>query len=165
MEGAASGEILRAASQITPGSYDSWYKEWQWLADQIATQAATADSKFTASAREAHFRAASYYRAADFFLHANPSDPRIQSVWASMLDNFEAAAKLLPSLRQELSWRQMALLCLRTSTLPLSSSSLYPESTASAAARRSLLSSTERGMMAPKRISTHVRTRSAGAWL
>jgi hypothetical protein len=32
------------------------------FADQIATQAATADSKFTASAREAHFRAASYYR-------------------------------------------------------------------------------------------------------
>jgi hypothetical protein len=29
--GAASGEILRAASQITPGSYESWYKEWQWL--------------------------------------------------------------------------------------------------------------------------------------
>lgn len=102
--GAATGEILRAASQITPGSYDSWYKEWQWLADQIASQAATANRKFPVSAREAHFRAASYYRAADFFLHANPSDPRIQTVWASMLANFEAAAKLLaqPPTRIEL---------------------------------------------------------------
>ena len=95
--GAATGEILRAASQIVPGNYESFYSEFKFLADAMAQQATSVNpAKFPVSAREAHFRAATYYRGADFFLHGNASDPRIQTLWVSMLDNFEAAAKLLP---------------------------------------------------------------------
>jgi len=95
--GAATGEVLRAASQIVPGSFESFYAQFKFLADQVEQQATSVDpAKFPVSAREAHFRASAYYRAADFFLHGNASDPRIKTLWASMLKNFEAAAKLLP---------------------------------------------------------------------
>lgn len=96
--GVASGELLRAASRIKPSDFESWYDEFKFFADAIAQEAASVSdpAKFAVSAREAHFRAASYYRAADFFLHGNASDPRIMTLWASMLENFEAGAKLLP---------------------------------------------------------------------
>lgn len=37
-----------------------------------------------------------YHRAADFFLHGNPSDPRIGSLWNSQPAKFYAAIALLP---------------------------------------------------------------------
>ncbi|KAH8705977.1 Alpha/Beta hydrolase protein [Talaromyces proteolyticus] len=96
--GVATGEMLRAASRIKPGDFESFYSEFKFFADTMAQQAASIrdPAKFAVSAREAHFRAASYYRAADFFLHGNASDPRIMTLWTSMLENFEAGAKLLP---------------------------------------------------------------------
>ncbi|KAE8379708.1 Alpha/Beta hydrolase protein [Aspergillus bertholletiae] len=95
--GAATGEVLRAASQIKPGNFESFYREFKFLADQIAHQATSIDAKrFPVSAREAHLRASTYYRAADFFLHGNASDPRIQSLWVSVLDHYDAAMQLLP---------------------------------------------------------------------
>ena len=95
--GAATGEILRAASQIKPGDMESFYREFKYLADQIADQATSVNAtRFPVSAREAHLRASSYYRAADFFLHGNASDPRIQTLWDSVLDHYDTAMKLLP---------------------------------------------------------------------
>ncbi|KAF7621596.1 Alpha/Beta hydrolase protein [Aspergillus flavus] len=95
--GAATGEILRAASQIKPGDMESFYLEFKYLADQIADQATSVNAtRFPVSAREAHLRASSYYRAADFFLHGNASDPRIQTLWDSVLDHYDTAMKLLP---------------------------------------------------------------------
>jgi dienelactone hydrolase len=41
------------------------------------------------------FRAATYYRAADFFIHTNQSDPRIYSLWDSQLAAFDQAISLL----------------------------------------------------------------------
>ncbi|KAB8226932.1 alpha/beta hydrolase family protein [Aspergillus alliaceus] len=95
--GASTGEVLRAASQIIPGDYESFYTEFKFLADQIAHQATSVDAtRFPVSARQAHLRAATYYRAADFFLHGNASDPRILTLWSAMLDNYDTAMKLLP---------------------------------------------------------------------
>uniref|UniRef100_A0A8H7NQI9 Dienelactone hydrolase domain-containing protein n=1 Tax=Bionectria ochroleuca TaxID=29856 RepID=A0A8H7NQI9_BIOOC len=95
--GASTGEVLRAASQIVPGDFESWYSEFKFLADALHTKATSIDSKrFPVSAREAYFRASSYYRAADFYLHGNQSDPRINSLWNSALADFDAATSLLP---------------------------------------------------------------------
>jgi hypothetical protein len=41
------------------------------------------------------FRAASYYRFADFFLHGDPSDPRIMSLWKEQTACFDLAISLL----------------------------------------------------------------------
>lgn len=92
--GASTSEVLRAASQIVPGDEDSWYQEFYWLAEQIhglALQARTPTSK-----REALFRASSYYRLASFYLTGNVSDPRLYSVWDTVLDTFHEAISYLP---------------------------------------------------------------------
>jgi hypothetical protein len=41
------------------------------------------------------FRAANYYRAADFFLHGNPQDPRILETWKNTTACFDLASSLL----------------------------------------------------------------------
>lgn len=95
--GANTGEVLRAASQIIPGDFDSWYKEFMFLADRIHDKAEAINAKrFPVSPREAYFRSATYYRAASNFLYTNLSDPRIYSVWNSALGDFDKAISLLP---------------------------------------------------------------------
>ncbi|KAK6450632.1 hypothetical protein FP744_10006882 [Trichoderma asperellum] len=95
--GANTGEVLRAASQIIPGDFESWYREFIFLANRIHDKAEAINAKrFPISAREAYFRSATYYRAATTFLYANISDPRIYSVWDSALKDFDKAISLLP---------------------------------------------------------------------
>ncbi|KAH8892138.1 alpha/beta-hydrolase, partial [Thozetella sp. PMI_491] len=92
-DGAASGEVLRAALLIEPGSFESYYSNFKFLADAAANM-----SVYTSNApsqRSHHFRAATYYREADFYLHGNASDPRLTTLWASQLAEFEAAIALL----------------------------------------------------------------------
>lgn len=95
--GANTGEVLRVASQIVPGDFESWYREFIFLANKIHGKAEAINAKrFPVSAREAYFRSATYYRAATTFLYANISDPRIYSVWDSALADFDKAISLLP---------------------------------------------------------------------
>lgn len=95
--GASTGEVLRAASQIKPGDFESWYSEFKFLADAIHDQAdAINATRYPVSAREAYFRSATYYRSADFFLHGNISDPRIYTLWDSAIADFDKAIALLP---------------------------------------------------------------------
>jgi hypothetical protein len=46
------------------------------------------------TAREAYYRAATYHRTAEFFLHGNASDPRISATWQESRDAFRAALTL-----------------------------------------------------------------------
>jgi hypothetical protein len=46
------------------------------------------------SARDGLMRANNYYRAAEFFLHGNPDDPRIDHAYNRARDCFRAAAAL-----------------------------------------------------------------------
>jgi pimeloyl-ACP methyl ester carboxylesterase len=92
--GASTGEVLRAASQITPGSFESYYGEFKFLADAIHAVGNSTTS--AVSRRDAFFRSSAYYRAADFFLHGNDSDPRLTTLWASQLADFGEAIALLP---------------------------------------------------------------------
>jgi hypothetical protein len=45
--------------------------------------------------RNTMFRPASYYRAADLFLHGNPKDPRIDTTWKEAASCFDRAISLL----------------------------------------------------------------------
>ncbi|OJJ37796.1 hypothetical protein ASPWEDRAFT_182625 [Aspergillus wentii DTO 134E9] len=95
--GAQTGEVLRAASQITPGDFESWYDQFVYLGDAIHDKATAINaSRFPVSAREAYFRSSSYYRYAPFFLHGNQSDPRINKIGALAVEDFNKAAALLP---------------------------------------------------------------------
>ncbi|MCG2740799.1 MAG: prolyl oligopeptidase family serine peptidase [Syntrophaceae bacterium] len=93
--GADIGEVLKTAYAIKEGDDESWYREWM----KTAEQRGKAGDDFLArgrkiSARQEFFNASNYYRTAEFFLHTNPEDPRIVSVWKKGRDSFLKAAKL-----------------------------------------------------------------------
>ncbi|KAI2610548.1 alpha/beta-hydrolase [Hypoxylon sp. NC1633] len=93
--GAATGEVLRAASQIEAGNFESFYTEFKFLADALHHTATSINAtKFPVSAREAFFRAASYYRASLFFLIGNQTDPRLFDVWDIARSDFDKAISL-----------------------------------------------------------------------
>jgi dienelactone hydrolase len=94
--GADIGECLVTASQIQERDFESWYEHWSKTARRVHT---LADSAFQqgkrVSAREAYLRASNYYRAAEFFLHGNPHDPRILAAWDTSRTTFRQAVKLM----------------------------------------------------------------------
>jgi len=94
--GADVGEVLTTAQAITAGDYDSWYDQWLGTADWVAAEAekALAAGHFV-SARDGLMRASNYYRSADFYLHGNPTDPRIAHAYIRARETFIAGAALL----------------------------------------------------------------------
>ncbi|CAJ2501752.1 Uu.00g046050.m01.CDS01 [Anthostomella pinea] len=93
--GAATGEVLRAAAQITPGDFESVYTEFKFLADSLHSTATSINvTRFPVSAREAYLRAASYYRASVFFLVGNQTDPRLFDIWDIATSDFDIAQSL-----------------------------------------------------------------------
>jgi hypothetical protein len=93
--GSDIGEVIVTAKQITPGDYDSWHDAWLATAERIAAEATRSEAAgHRVSARDAHLRAATYYRSAEFFLHENPDDPRIAYAYQRNVRHFQAAARL-----------------------------------------------------------------------
>lgn len=93
--GADLSEALSTAQRINEGDRESWYREWEATArrlEETGEEFLTKGHKI--SAREVFFRASNYYRTAEFFLHANPGDPRILKTWGRSRTSFLKAAKL-----------------------------------------------------------------------
>jgi dienelactone hydrolase len=93
--GADVGEVLTTAQAITAGDYDSWHDAWLATADWVSAEA----DKMLAeghriSARDGLMRANNYYRSAEFFLHGNSDDPRINHAYNRGCECFRAAAAL-----------------------------------------------------------------------
>ncbi|WP_199254599.1 alpha/beta hydrolase family protein [Mycolicibacterium mengxianglii] len=94
--GADIGEVITTAERITPGDWESWYREWRALADRIADIAdkCTADGH-SVSAAGAYLRASNYYRTAEFFLRDDPrNDPRVADTSARAIETFRSAAQI-----------------------------------------------------------------------
>jgi hypothetical protein len=100
--GADVSEVLIVADKIIPGDFESWYEEFNRLARYV--HASSSNTRHPVSVRNALFRASNYYRAADFFLHGNPDDPRINETWTQQTACFDLAISLLtiPGERLEL---------------------------------------------------------------
>ena len=95
--GSDINECLNTASRIKPGDFESWYQEWFATAERIHKIADESLEKgHNVSARDAYLRASGYYRAAEFFLHGNPDDPRILQTWEKSRDSFRKAIDLVP---------------------------------------------------------------------
>jgi pimeloyl-ACP methyl ester carboxylesterase len=93
--GADTGEVLATAQRITAGDYDSWNKEWVAIADRLAGEAERSLEKGrSVSARDGLMRAGSYYRSAEFFLHADPGDPRVKYSYERSVSCFAEACGL-----------------------------------------------------------------------
>jgi dienelactone hydrolase len=96
-EGSDVGEVLVAANSIKPKDFESYHDAFNRLATRVDKAARAIDThKNPISARQNFFKAATYYRSADFFLHGNWSDPRINSLWDKHLAAFNSAIALLP---------------------------------------------------------------------
>ena len=96
VNGAADiGECLSTANRIREGDFESWHTEWTKTARRIHT---VADENLAAghlvSAREAFHRASNYYRAAEFYLHGDPTDPRIKDLSRASATCFRQVAQL-----------------------------------------------------------------------
>ncbi|KAI3321875.1 alpha/beta-hydrolase [Xylariaceae sp. AK1471] len=91
--GADIGEVLTAAGEIEPGDFESWYRAFHKRAERVL--AASAQFQNPVSIRDANFRAATYFRAADFYLHGNWEDPRITNLWKKQAACFDKAMALL----------------------------------------------------------------------
>src|SRR5208283_4651497 len=75
---AEPGEVLSTAYRIREGDFENWTAEWLKTAQRVEDIAERCrESGHRVSAREADFRASNYYRTAEFYLHGDPSDPRI----------------------------------------------------------------------------------------
>jgi pimeloyl-ACP methyl ester carboxylesterase len=91
--GADFGEVLAAASQVTPGDYDSWHDAYRALADRLYAEAADAGP---VTARDLLLRASTYYFSAEFFLHGDPADPRIAAAYDRSVECFRRAGVAEP---------------------------------------------------------------------
>jgi len=91
--GADVGEVLTADQRITPGDWESWYREWRALADRVADTAdACASAGHPVSANSAYLRASNYYRTAEFYLRDDPTnDPRVADTSARAIETFRSA--------------------------------------------------------------------------
>lgn len=96
-QGADVGEVLTAAAKIVPGNFESFYTAFNDLAVRVHARAEGVDAgKYPVSARNAYFREATYLRSAEFYLHGNWEDSRINSTWVRHRAAFDKALALLP---------------------------------------------------------------------
>jgi dienelactone hydrolase len=93
--GALFGEVIAIAQKIKSGDYDSWYEANSAFADRIYAEGDTQLKKGQRiSARDNFLRASNYYRSSEFFLHANPDDPRMKRAYERSVASYKAAAAL-----------------------------------------------------------------------
>jgi len=93
--GASFGEVIAIAQNIKAGDYDGWYDANNAFADRISSEAEAQRQKgHRVSARDGFLRACNYYRSSEFFLHANPDDPRVTRAYDRSIACYKAAAAL-----------------------------------------------------------------------
>lgn len=93
--GADVGEVLNTTYGIEESNFDSWYAQWHQLADRVMKRAVDFEkASQIVSASENYLKASNYYRAAEFFLHGNPDDPRMMATWGQSRRTFQQGMKL-----------------------------------------------------------------------
>ena len=94
--GADIGEVLDTLQKIAPGNFESWHTHFNALAHRVCSRLHRGEFASAASVRDTMFHAASYFRAADFFLHGDKEDPRIDELWKKQRMCFDRAIAALP---------------------------------------------------------------------
>ncbi|MFD8125905.1 alpha/beta hydrolase family protein [Streptomyces mirabilis] len=87
------GEVIATAARVTPGDYDGWHDAWLSTAERLEAEAR---GSHPVSARDGLLRASSYYRAAEFFLHGHPEDPRVDHAYERGVSCFRDAIAHFP---------------------------------------------------------------------
>jgi dienelactone hydrolase len=93
--GADLGECVSTVARFADGTAEDWYREWTKTAERVfAIARACEENGHLISAREAYFRAATYYQASYFPLFGAPIDPRLVDAFERETDAFHRAARL-----------------------------------------------------------------------
>ncbi|MBV9035814.1 MAG: alpha/beta fold hydrolase [Acidobacteriaceae bacterium] len=89
------GECVSTVGRVTGDSPEDWYREWNRTAERLfAAARMSEDAGHLVSAREAYFRAATYYRVSYLPLFGDPVDPWLSGAFACESDAFHRAARL-----------------------------------------------------------------------
>jgi pimeloyl-ACP methyl ester carboxylesterase len=95
--GSDVGPVLGAANNLKAGDFKNFSDSFSALAFSTKEAAQQTELESNAvNARDTWYAAASYFRAADFYLHSNWSDPLIMSLWAEQRNAFDKANAALP---------------------------------------------------------------------
>ncbi|KAJ6786858.1 hypothetical protein PWT90_06207 [Aphanocladium album] len=95
--GSDIGPVLGAARDIIPGDMASYSAAFHKLAVETKALAADpANAYDPVNVRDTWFSAAHYFRRADFYLHGNWSDPRVDGYWTEQTAAFDRARAALP---------------------------------------------------------------------
>ena len=99
-QGAAIGEIIEICNKIELGNFDSWYSQWQIMANKLEKYAdKLTHNGHDKSASDFYLRASNYYRNAEFFCYKTEEKRMVsyeksvstfQSAMSLMQLNFEA---------------------------------------------------------------------------
>jgi len=93
--GALFGEVFALAAAVKAGDYDSWHAAYNAAADRVSAEGEAQRAKGRKiSARDSFLRASNYYRSSEFFLHANPEDPRVKRAYLRSVECYKASAAL-----------------------------------------------------------------------
>jgi hypothetical protein len=77
-QGSEISEVLEARLTLKDNDPEAWYSTWMsWGGKAVALGEEALIHGDRVAARWAFLRAANYYRASEFFLHIQPSDPRL----------------------------------------------------------------------------------------
>ncbi|KAH9890182.1 2,6-dihydropseudooxynicotine hydrolase [Xylariomycetidae sp. FL2044] len=89
-------EVLTTINNIIPGDFESYYENFYARATRVHDDAKSIDANLhPVSARDAYFRASTYYRSADFYLRSDLNDSRIYTLWDQQRAAFDAANALM----------------------------------------------------------------------
>ena len=94
--GADLGECVTTVDRIgSDGTADDWHREWTATADRITAIGKKSEQRgHRVSAREAYFRAATYYHVSYFPLYGSPVDRRLRAAFEAEVRVFRSAAAL-----------------------------------------------------------------------
>ena len=110
--GSEFGEVLATVSRIASGDVDSWYDEWNAIAERVEKEAVDQLARgHRVSARDSFLRATTYFRGSEFFLHGNPEDPRIYSAYERSIACYKSCCDLqdTPILAVEIPYEETTL--------------------------------------------------------
>lgn len=95
--GADIGPVLGAAKSIEPGNFSSFSDAFYKLANETKALALEPRNAYDPiNVRDTWFSAATYFRRADFYLHGNPDNPLIDTLWDEQTAAFDKAIAALP---------------------------------------------------------------------
>ena len=98
--GSDIGEVLQTARRIKSGDFASWYREWLKTANRVYNLAEKAQNEgHLVSARDAYFRASTYYRTAGFYMDVKPDRKKSIDTWNKSRKSFQQAIVLLPHIK------------------------------------------------------------------